>query len=235
MKQILVIGALVALLLLSGCRASMPSEAKNTVADAKSAAVPPLAEAMAKLGDSIRKPASSFHVSFAKSDTNGTSYKCDADISPTLITGTQTAVQPVVTMGSATIPASTTVTPLNVAIADTSDWNRTATTMQLAYLNGHIGDGQAGVRAAGEEMKGGFDTRRFDLDLASAPANAKAAILMAGNLMGGTRRLVDYNVKGSAWVCKEDGRMVKFSFDYSMKFSNGETDTTHYEGEVSRR
>ena len=36
----------------------------------------------------------------------------------------------------------------------------------------------------------------------------------------GLRQTKDYNVKGSAWVAKEDGRMVKFRFDNTFTFTD---------------
>ena len=55
-----------------------------------------------------------------------------------------------------------------------------------------------------------------------------------GNSVG-MRQTKDYNVKGSAWIAKDDGRMVKFSFDNIYTFSDGKTDSTHFEGTVTKK
>lgn len=51
----------------------------------------------------------------------------------------------------------------------------------------------------------------------------------------GVRKLKDYNVQGSGWIAKEDGRMVKFQYDSIMLFSDGENDVTHFEGLVTKK
>ena len=51
----------------------------------------------------------------------------------------------------------------------------------------------------------------------------------------GLRQTKDYNVKGSAWIAKEDGRMVRFRFDNIYTFADGKLDGTHFEGSVSKQ
>ena len=42
-------------------------------------------------------------------------------------------------------------------------------------------------------------------------------------------------MKGSAWIAKADGRMVKFAFDDIYTFSNGKIDSTHFEGMITKK
>jgi hypothetical protein len=55
-----------------------------------------------------------------------------------------------------------------------------------------------------------------------------------GNSLG-MRQTKDYNVKGSAWISKDEARMVKFSFDNIYTFSDGKLESTHYEGTITKK
>jgi hypothetical protein len=103
----------------------------------------------------------------------------------------------------------------------------------MTFLSGHIRDAQSGVKYAGEEQTGGFDARRYDFDLAGVDADIKRAMSLGQT--AGLRQTKDYNVKGSAWVAKEDGRMVKFRFDNIFTFTDGRFDGTHFEGSVTKK
>jgi hypothetical protein len=39
----------------------------------------------------------------------------------------------------------------------------------------------------------------------------------------------------SAWVAKEDSRMIKFSFDNIYAFTDGKTSDTHFEGTITKK
>jgi hypothetical protein len=198
--------------------------------------MPYLAEAMDKLQTSLEKPAAPFHVSFKKARSDGFSYACEADVSSAGIVGEQTDVAPETKLGTDTFPAHTDTKKINGAPPGSQDWNFARTTIALAYLNGHIGDAQEGVKAAGEETVGGYAARRYDFDIANLDTVSKRAMTLGNAAYGsGGRHLNDYNVKGSAWIAKDDGRMVKFQFDSIMAFSDGEKDTTHYEGAVTKK
>jgi zinc-ribbon domain len=201
--------------------------------------MPYLPDAMDKLGDSIQKPTASFHLSFKKSDSDGTSYSLEEDVTPSGMTGQETQVFPKTSMD----PGGTKVFPRNAA-AGTHDWVMTANAIQLAYLNPmDIRDAQSTVKYIADEQVGGYDVRRYDFDLSQAPASEKAGTLLAGKWLGGTVNRVtggkavikDYNVKGSAWLAKDDGRMVKFSFDYITMFTDGSQKISHHEGIVTRK
>ena len=57
---------------------------------------------MDKLEESIHKPSAPFHASFKKSDSDGFTYECEADISPDGITGQQIDSNPATKVGDDT-------------------------------------------------------------------------------------------------------------------------------------
>jgi len=189
--------------------------------------------AMDKLQNSIEKPSATFHASFKKSTSDGFSYQCEADISPDGITGQQTDDNPTTKVGDDVFPASTRTRPLNGKPYHSPDWYTVYGGISMAYLNGHIRDAQPGVKYVGDESIGGFDARHYDFDLTGVDADIKKAMEM-GSAMG-LRQTKNYNVKGSAWIAKDDGRMVKFSFDNIYTFSDGKIESTHYEGTIAKK
>lgn len=206
--------------------------------------LPSLAQSMSKLGDSIQKPTTSFHVSFKKSGSDGSTYSLEEDVSPSSLTGQETDVSPKTKLGNEEV-GGTNVFPRN-ATAGSPDWQMTVSSIELSYLNpmsNGIRDAQAGVKYVGKEQAGGYDASRYDFDLASVPASEKLANVMASRWLGGMVKqatgkgalLKDFNVKGSAWLAPDDGRMVKFQYDYISMFDDGTQNVTHYEGIVTQK
>jgi zinc-ribbon domain len=200
--------------------------------------MPYLPDAMTKMGDVILKPTSSFHLSFRKSEPDGTSFSLEEDVTPSAMTGQETQVTPKTQFG----PGGPKVFPRN-ATAGTHEWQMTASAIQLAYLNPmDIRDAQDSVKYVTEEQAGGYDARRYDFDLSQLPASDRAGTVMAGKWLGGVVNsatggghavIKDYNVKGSVWLAKDDGRMVKFSYDYITTFTDGSQKSSHHEGLVT--
>lgn len=192
-----------------------------------------LQAAMDKLQASLEKPASPFHASLKKSGMNGFSYQCEADVSADGISGQQTDFSPATQVGSDVFPANTRTRQLNGAPYHSQDWYTVYGGISMTFLNGHIRDAQPGVKYTGDEQTGGYDARRYDFDLTGVDADIKKAMSL-GNAAG-LRQTKDYNVKGSAWIAKEDGRMVRFRFDNIYTFADGKLDGTHFEGTVTRK
>lgn len=191
-----------------------------------------LQAAMNKLQESIHKPSAAFHGSFKKSTSDGFSYECEADISGNGIAGQQTDNNPATKIGDDVFPANTRTRQLNGTPYGSPNWAAAYGGISMTYLNGHIGDAQPGVKYVGDEQAGGYEARHYDFDLTGVEADIKKAMVVGNALgMGQTK---DYNVKGSAWVAKDDGRMVKFSFDNIYTFSDGKLDSTHYEGAIKK-
>lgn len=202
--------------------------------------MPYLPDAMTKMGDTILKPAASFHLSFKKADSDGTSFSLEEDVNPSAMTGQETQVHP----KTPSDPGGTRVFPRN-ATAGTHDWQMTATAIQLAFLNPmDIRDAQDSLKYVTEEQAGGYDARRYDFDLSQLPARERAGTVLGGKWLGGVVNsatggknavMKDYNVKGSVWLAKDDGRMVKFTYDYITTYTDGTQKNSHHQGMVSRK
>ncbi len=236
-RCVVVAGMTLSLLLFSGCKSNAAKpEAKSAAEKSAAPKSDPsdLQAAMDKLANSLEKPAAPFHIALKKSGSDGFTYECDADVSSDGIVGKETDFAPTTKVGTDTFPANTTVKELKGTPLGSPSWGYVRGGMVMAYMNGHIGEAQQGVKYVGDEQIGGYDARRYDFDLANVDATIKQAMKI-GNAMPGTRQTKDFNMKGSAWIAKDDGRMVKFSYDNTFTFSNGEIDTTHYEGVVTRK
>lgn len=194
---------------------------------------PSLAHAMEKLTNAIEKPASPFHLSLKKSESSGLQYECEADVSSTGIVGRQTDHSPEVKMGIDVFPANTRVRQLSGTPPGSLNWSTVRGGIEMTYLNGHIGDAQEGVKYAGDVEIGGYEAQRYDFDLAGIDATIKRA-MGVGNAIGAGRQVKEFNIKGSAWIAKDSGEMVKFQYDTIYSFSNGESEVIHYEGAVSK-
>jgi zinc-ribbon domain len=202
--------------------------------------MPYLPDAMSKMWDAITKPTASFHLSFKKDDSDGTSFSLKEDVTPGAMTGQETQVYP----KTQSDPGGTKVFPRN-ATAGSHEWVMTSNAIQLAYLNPmDIRDAQDSVKYVDDEQVGGYEARRYDFDLSQLPASERAGTVMGGRLLGGIVNnatggknavMKDYNVKGSVWLAKDDGRMVKFSYDYITTYTDGTQKTSHHEGMVSRK
>ena len=192
-----------------------------------------LQAAMDKLEESIHKPSAPFHASFKKTDSDGFTYECEADISPAGITGQQIDSNPATKVGDDIFPANTRTRQLSGMPYGSPNFQTAYGGISMAYLNGHIGDAQQGVKYVGDEQTGGYDARHYDFDLTGVDATIKRAMTM-GNSMG-LRQTKDYNMKGSAWIAKDDGRMIKFSLDNIYTFADGKTSDTHFEGTITKK
>jgi len=216
---------------------------ETTTRTASASGMPSLPEAMDKMGAVILKPTSSFHLSFKKVSSDGTSYSLEEDVTPGSLTGQETQVAPKTRMENMEV-GGTQVFPRN-ATAGTHDWQMTVSAIEMAYLNGmDIRDAQPGMKYIGEEEAGGYDARRYDFDLANVPVSERAGTLLGAKWLGSVvngatgqkgATLQDFNIKGSAWIAKDDGRMVRFQYDNISMFSDGSQKILHHEGIVTKK
>ncbi len=236
MKTKLLSWGLLGLTILAGCT-STPIGRKSSAVPKPTAAQPDntadLQSAMDKLEQSIHNPSAPFRASFKKTTSDGFSYECEADISSDGIAGQQTDNNPTTKVGDDVFPANTRTRQLNGTPYGSPNWQTTYGGISMTYLNGHIGDAQPGAKYVGDEPVGSYDARHYDFDLTGIDADIKRA-MEVGNAVG-LRQTKNYNVKGSAWIAKQDGRMVKFSFDNIYTFSDGKVDSTHYEGSIAKK
>jgi len=230
------IASLLSLVLMAACT-SKPSAHTSVegviTPTAKAGSDDDLQAAMDKLEASIHKPSAPFHASFKKSTSDGFLYECEADISEDAITGEQTDSNPATKVGDDIFPANTRTRQLKGVPYGSPDWQAVYGGISMAYLNGHIRDAQPGVKYIRDEQTGGYDARRYDFDLNGVDADIKKAMELGNSL--GLRQTKDYNVKGSAWIAKADGRMVKFAFDNIYTFNNGKIESTHFEGTITKK
>ncbi len=240
-SDLIMMSASVALfeILLIGCTSSPAkrdsvSASPSRATSSPASELPDLARAMDRLETAIEKPASPFHVSFKKTQSDGFLYQCEADVSPDGIIGQQTDSSPITKIGDDVFPARTSVRKINGTPFGSLDWSTARGGIVMGYLNGSIGDAQPGVKYAGDERSGGYDAGRYNFDLAGIDADIKKA-LGVGNALGTGRQVKDFNMKGSAWIAKDTGQMVKFQFDSLWSFTNGENSSTHYEGLVTKK
>ena len=235
-RVLIATGALMSLTVIVAC-SSKPSVHTANASSVTSAAQTnngaDLQAAMDKLEASIHKPSAAFHASFKKTTSEGFLYECEADVSPRGITGQQTDSNPATKVGDDVFPANTRTRQLNGTPYGSPNWQAAYGGISMAYLNGHIRDAQPGVKYIGDEQTGGYDVRHYDFDLTGVNADIKKAMELGNSL--GMRQTKDYNVKGSAWIAKDDGRMVKFSFDNIFTFGDGKIDSTHFEGTITKQ
>lgn len=235
-RVLVVLGICLPVLVLTGCKTSV-AKSESTSTETKpgitKSDADDLQAAMNKLQDSLGKPAGPFHLSAKKSGSDGFTTQCEADVSPDGIVGKQTDFAPAMKVGNDAFPARTNVRELKGTPLGSPGWGYARGNIIGAYLNGHIGDAQEGVKYVGDEQTGGYEARHYDFDLANVDARIKKAMNL-GNAMG-LRQTKDFNMKGSAWIAKDDGRMVKFAYDTTFTFADGSTDTTHYEGTVTKK
>ena len=88
-----------------------------------------------------------------------------------------------------------------------------------------IAVGSSTARAAGSEMVGSVATDKYEFDTANASAAERAGIDAAMGMLGGRQKLTA--VKGTAWIDKATGRVVKFDVatDLSDKAGNSWKET----------
>ncbi len=88
--------------------------------------------------------------------------------------------------------------------------------------------GSSVARSAGSEDVGGRATDKYEFDTSTAPAGARAGFEMAAAMLGGKVKFS--SVKGTAWVDKATGRLVKFDIDTELSDQAGNSWKEHQEG-----
>jgi hypothetical protein len=83
------------------------------------------------------------------------------------------------------------------------------------------------AQSAGTDAVGGVTTDKYDMDTTTADASTQAALAMLGGMFNGKVKIK--SVKGSAWLEKSSGRLVKFNLDTDMSTQDGHSWQEHYE------
>lgn len=85
--------------------------------------------------------------------------------------------------------------------------------------------------AAGSDSVGGVATDKYDMDTTTANASTQAAMAMLGGMLNG--KLKVKSVKGSAWLEKSTGRLVKFDLSTELSMQDGHSWDEHYQVTVT--
>jgi hypothetical protein len=82
------------------------------------------------------------------------------------------------------------------------------------------------AEAAGSDAVGGVPADKFNMDTTTANASTQAALAMLGGMLNGKIKVK--SVKGSAWLEKSTGRLVKFDLNTDLSTQDGHTWQEHY-------
>jgi len=193
-----------------------------------------LVDAQNKLEDVITQPASPFRLTYSKSGSDGYSLAYDVLISSAGIKGNERLLRPQASAatGSDTKPE---VRALDGTPIGSNAWRFIANDL-LTSFGSNLQYAGPGARYVGEESTGGFETRRYDFDLANVSAMNQDSPVNAGLVSNSksSQQPKYYSFKGSAWVANDDGRLVKAQYDHITTFSNGTKAQIHYDLAISR-
>ncbi|HEY6305235.1 MAG TPA: hypothetical protein VI488_02100 [Candidatus Angelobacter sp.] len=87
------------------------------------------------------------------------------------------------------------------------------------------------AHSAGSGSVGGVAADKFDMDTTTADASTQTALAMLGGMLNGKVKIK--SVKGSAWLEKSSGRLVKFNLDTDLSTQDGQSWQEHYEALVT--
>lgn len=87
------------------------------------------------------------------------------------------------------------------------------------------------AEAAGSDVVGGVPADKFNMDTTTADANTQAALAMVGGMLGGKVKIK--SVRGSAWLEKSTGRLVKFDLKADLSSQDGQSWQERYRAEVT--
>jgi hypothetical protein len=227
--------ALVSLLGVLGCHrtagASLPeSPATQKQETAQNLSrLPSLKDAQNKLEDAIIQPASPFHLTYRKDMPDGYSCFYDVEISPTGIKGRERVVRQQAAANYISDSRSE-IRALDGTPIGSNSW-RFITNDLLTSLGSDLQYAEAGLKFAEDELSGGFDTRRYDFDLTDVEVGSKAVPVNAGLVSNSLPPQPPkyYSFKGSAWIAKDNGRLVKAQYDHVSTFANGSKALVHYD------
>jgi hypothetical protein len=235
---------LAATLALAGCgkKASDTGTPATGSTAAATAAAPGSVDRFNKAGglllEALTKPADSFHFSFkgqmntnhewprvAGSKPRVEPVTLEADISPDLVALT-------------TVKDGKPVTS-TAKKGDNMDWAM----MPMVFLgpmteaNMSMAFASPAAHLAGTETVNGFDAEKYEFNTATAGPTEKTAIEAAKKMLGKMlNAALEYgDIKGTTWVDKATGRMVKFNIDNQVHDKAGNSCAQHVEGEVTAK
>jgi hypothetical protein len=189
-----------------------------------------LSDGAAKLIDAMKKPAMSFHFSYKGQENINDQYPQDktqgpqvgpvvlqADISPEEISVTETR-------------GSTTKTS-KAKYGDDLNWSMAnlATLGVMTNPTLVIAVGASVTSPPSTDLVGASLADKFTFDTTTAATPSQKEGLERARLVVTTVK----DVKGTAWIAKDSGLLIKFSIDADYLDKNNHAWTEHYEGEVT--
>lgn len=224
--------SLAAMVLLAGCKGKSGSPSALQERAMGGGATQKVSGATNLLMESIDDPKAALHISYKAQKNINPKFPMEAEAKPE--------------MGPVEVEADVTPDGINVsetvgskktsakaARTDEMGWPMAKLEVMGPLLDVNIALAFGGVvaRPGGSDSVGGIAADRFDMDTANAPAAAKAGFEMAAAMLGGKVKI--NSVKGSAWVDKANGRLVKFNVDTELSDKQGNSWTEHHEGLVT--
>ncbi len=190
-----------------------------------------VSDGMKLLMDSLNKPQAPLHFSYKASENVNSKFPMQAGELPKL--------------GSVVVEAD--VSPDEVAVTENRAGKQTKTKANKSDMT--FGLAKLGVmgcmlevtfpfayagptaEAAGSDVVGGVPADRFNMDTATAAASTQPGLAMLGGMLNGKVKMK--SVKGSAWLEKSTGRLVKFNLDADLSTQDGHSWQEHYEAMVT--
>jgi len=181
------------------------------------------------LMDSLQKPTAPYHFSYKAQENINPKFPMDKTAKP--------EVGPVELEGdfspdeiSLTSVRGKEKTEHKAAKTDQLAWSMTAldtsgpilsTGMMLAF-------GQLVAQSSGSDSVGGVPADKYDFDTSSATGSTKAGLDIAKAMLTNIQ-----STKGTVWIEKSTGKLVKFNIDADYADKNSNSWKEHYEGVVT--
>jgi hypothetical protein len=204
------------------------STAKDSAQDSKK-----VGDGLKLLMDSIDKPQAGLHFSYQAQENINPKFPSQAGTLPEL--------------GAVTLEAD--VTPDEVTVSENRGGKPTQTksnksdpmfglaklevTSSLLKVTIPFAVGSPTAESAGSDAVGGTPADKFNMDTTTANANTRAALDMLGAMFGGKVKIK--SVKGSAWLEKSSGRLVKFDLNTDLSTQDGHSWQEHYQAVVTQK
>lgn len=223
-------------LVLSGCSKSSGSPGltggSSALMGGRAASSKRVSDGMKLLMDSLDKPQAPAHFSFQGNVNVNPKFPREAGERPKL--------------GEVSVEAD--VSPDEISVTDTRAGKRSETKAnksdQMGFPMAKLGVmscmlevaipfayGGPTATAAGSDVIGGVPADKFDMDTTGVDATTQAGLAMVGGTLGGKIKIK--SVKGSAWLEKSSGRLVKFDLSADLSTQDGESWQEHYEAALT--
>jgi len=235
LKRLVLAAACVLAVTLAGCKsnpapvtgsASAPATraASHNVSDARR-----LSEGANKLVEAMSKPTKSFHFSYKGQENISEKYMRDktqapevgpvdleADISPDEVDMTQTRGQ--------------TTKVSKAKKGDEMNWAMMSLTLigVVTSPNFSLAISSSVASSPSPDMVGTTPADKYTFDTSTATGPQKMGLDVARSMLTNIKE-----TKGTAWIAKDSGELVKFNIDTDYVDKNGHAWQEHYEGEVT--